>query len=63
MIDFANNNYHSGKKNTMGQTKRAFLATLIFIFDGLSLVIADHVGQDLQAQRTVQTQSHGVATR
>lgn len=46
MIDFANNNYHSGKKNTKGQTKRAFVATLIFIFGGLSLVIADHVGHE-----------------
>ncbi|WP_186310585.1 hypothetical protein [Paraburkholderia sp. BCC1886] len=43
MNDFARKNYHSGKtkKNTM----RAFLTTLIFIFGGLTLVVADHVGQ------------------
>ncbi|SAL81750.1 hypothetical protein AWB67_05929 [Caballeronia terrestris] len=51
MIDFANNNYQSNQRNTKGQTKRVFLITLIFILGGLSLVIADHAGHDLQAER------------
>jgi hypothetical protein len=52
MIDFANNNYHSGKANK-GATKRAFLITMFFILGGLSLVVADHVGHDMASQRAV----------
>jgi hypothetical protein len=60
MIDFANNNYHSGKKANTSATKRAFLITLVFIFGGLSLVIVDHAGHHLQAQRAHAGATHGV---
>jgi hypothetical protein len=53
MIDFANNNYHSGKKANKGATKRAFVITMFFILGGLILVVADHVGHDMASQRVV----------
>ncbi|SAK84048.1 hypothetical protein AWB81_04262 [Caballeronia arationis] len=53
MINFANNNYHSGKKANNGAAKRGFLITVFFILSGLSLVIADHAGHNLQAQRAM----------
>jgi hypothetical protein len=58
MIDFANNNYHPGKKANKGATKRAFFITMFFIFGGLSLVIADHVGHDMASQRATEVASH-----
>jgi hypothetical protein len=57
MIDFANNNYHSGKKANKGATKRGFIITLFFVFGGLSLVVADHVGHHMASQRAAEVAS------
>jgi hypothetical protein len=48
MNDFANKNYHS-KKNP--KTLRGFIITILFILGGLSIVVVDHVGHNLQTQR------------
>jgi hypothetical protein len=48
MIDFATKNYHSKKHS---KTLRGFLVTMIFILGGLTIVVADHIGHNLQVQR------------
>lgn len=44
MNDFASKNYAS-KKNNGKAIARGFIMTMVFILGGLSLVVADHVGQ------------------
>lgn len=52
MNDFANNNYHSSKKSkAKAKTVRGFLVTLMFILGGLTIVVVDHIGQNLQHAR------------
>jgi hypothetical protein len=57
MIDVAIKNYHSGKNKSKDKTKKAFITTLIFIFGGLSILVADRVGQALQHDRVLQMTS------
>jgi uncharacterized protein YqgC (DUF456 family) len=57
MIDFANNDYHSGKKANKGAIKRGFLITMFFVLGGLGLVVADHVGHDMATQRATEVAS------
>ncbi|WP_233859380.1 hypothetical protein [Paraburkholderia sp. HD33-4] len=57
MIDVAPKNYHSGKLASKANTRKAFITTLLFIFGGLSIFVADHVGQTLQHERVVEVAS------
>jgi hypothetical protein len=57
MNDFANKNYASNKNSNKTKTVRGFLISLMFVFGGLTIVVVDHIGQNLQHARAVEVAS------
>lgn len=51
MIDCAIKNYHSGKQTMKNKLARIAAIAAVFVGLGLMIVVADHVGHQLQMQR------------